>query len=243
MESTNQSFKRNTALRLRFSLGILGVLTLLGATTILLIVLGVGKWLVREDPLQQATAIVVLSGNIPTRALEAAELYHQGYAKEIWLTHPDPHDDALKLLGISHPSEDDFNIRVLRRAGVPAKAIHVLETPIINTVEELEVISESLKEKGGQRVIVVTNTSHTRRVHILWDKFFASRGQLITHGIPDDDYVADHWWRDSGSMSQVTHEVMGICNAWAGLPVQASPHPTHAVVAAGAAARGPSSAD
>jgi uncharacterized SAM-binding protein YcdF (DUF218 family) len=234
MDSTNGKSGKSTARRLRVFLGIFGALILLAATTGLVILCGVGKWLVREDPLQQATAIAVLSGNIPTRALEAAALYHEGYAKEIWLTHPDVHADALKELGITYPSEDAFNIRVLRRAGVPAKAIRVLDTPIVNTEEELDVISTALKNRGGKTVIIVTNKAHTRRVHILWARYFGTRGEAIVHGLPDDDFVANRWWRDPGSMTQVSHEVLGIVNAWAGLPVRRVQRPAPEVVADGA---------
>jgi uncharacterized SAM-binding protein YcdF (DUF218 family) len=231
MHAPNGTDQPNRAPRLRLLFAILGVLALLLTTTSFVIVVSVGKWLVREDPLQPATAIVILSGNMPTRALEAAVLYHEGYAKEIWLTHPDDHADALKELGINYPSEDEFNTRVLRRAGVPAKAIHVFETPIINTDEELDEISAALKAKGGKDVIIVTNKSHTRRVHILWTKYYASRGSVIVHGLPDDEFVANRWWRDPGSMTQVAHEVLGIINAWGGLPVkrQLGPTPTEVV--------------
>lgn len=203
------------------------------AISCFVILIGVGKWLAREDPLQKATAIAVLSGGIPTRALEAAALYHEGYAKEIWLTHPDVHDTALKQFGISYPSEDDFDARVLRHAGVPAKAIHVLQAPIVNTQEELDAISIELENRGGDKVIIVTNKSHTRRVHILWTMYYGSRGDAIAHGLPDDDFMANRWWRDPGSMAQVTHELMGIMNAWAGLPVQRIPHPAPEVMAEG----------
>ena len=218
---------------MRVFLGIVGALAILATTACLVGLLGVGKWLVREDPLQSATAIAVLSGNIPTRALEAAQLYRQGYAKEIWLTHPGLHTDALKVLGISYPSEDDFNFRVLRRQGVPAKAIRVLDTPIVNTAEELDVISAALKSKGGTKVILVTNRAHTRRVHILWTKYFGSRGDAIVHAVSDDEFEAAHWWKNSGDMTQVTHEVLGILDAWAGMPVQPAPHPSNVVVADG----------
>lgn len=233
MDSILGTTKKTFALRWRLFLRTLVVLTLLGTTTALVIFLSVGKWLVREDPLQQATAIAVLSGNIPSRALEAARLYHEGYAKEIWLTHPGAHADALEVLGIDYPSEDDFNIRVLRGQGVPEKAIRVLDTPIVNTAQELDVISGALKGKGGQSVIVVTNKAHTRRVHILWMKYFGARGELIAHAVPDDGFAAAHWWRNSGDLTQVTHEVLGIANAWADLPVQPGPRAAGAVVANG----------
>jgi uncharacterized SAM-binding protein YcdF (DUF218 family) len=234
MDSTTAAAKKSKGLAFRIFLVSLAALLVLTISTTVALAFGVGKWLVREDPLQQATAIAVLSGNIPTRALEAAELYHHGYAKEIWLTHPDSHDSALKALGVSYPSEDAFNIRVLRRAGVPAQAIHVLDQPITNTAEELNVISAELSSRGGDKIIIVTNKSHTRRVHILWTKYCGTRGEAIVHGISDDDYVANDWWRDPGSMSQVTHEVLGIVNAWAGLPVHRDVAPTPEVVAADA---------
>ena len=45
---------------------------------------------------------------------------------------------------------------------------------MVNTTEELDVISAALRAAGGPRVIVVTNKAHTRRVYILlemllWD--------------------------------------------------------------------------
>jgi uncharacterized SAM-binding protein YcdF (DUF218 family) len=236
MDPVNDRSKKKNALRLRVLLGILGALALIATTTGFAAFVSVGKWLVREDSLQPASAIAVLSGGIPTRALEAAALYHAGYSKEIWLTHPDDHGDPLKELGINPPSEDEFNIRVLRRAGVPAKAIRVLETPIVNTDEELDEISAALQAKGGGKVIIVTNKSHTRRVHILWTKFFGSRGVAVIHALPDDDYAGDRWWRDPGSMTQVSHEVFGILNVWAGLPVQRINRPSTEVVAEGPAA-------
>jgi uncharacterized SAM-binding protein YcdF (DUF218 family) len=232
MHSAHGTSKKSTALPSRLFSRILCALTLLATTTGLVILLGAGKWLVREDPLEQATAIAVLSGNIPTRALEAARLYHEGYAKEIWLTHPRAHADVLNVLGIYYPRESDFNAWVLREQGVPAKAIHVLDAPIVNTAEELDVISAALKAAGGQRVIVVTNKAHTRRVYVLWNMYFRSRGALIAHAVSDDDFEASHWWKTSSGRTQVNHELLGIMNAWAGLPVRRVPHPTDAIVAA-----------
>ncbi len=75
MDSTNGISNSSTAQRVRVLFGILGALILFVLISSVTVLFGVGKWLVREDPLQQATAIVVLSGNLPTRALEAAVLY------------------------------------------------------------------------------------------------------------------------------------------------------------------------
>lgn len=192
-------------------------------------VLGVGHWLVKEDSLQKANAIAVLSGNFPARALEAASLYRNGYAGEIWLTHPGPQAEILAELGIRYPGEAEFNYQILRRQGVPAKAIHILDSPILNTSDELDVISSTLQLKKNASVIVVTNKAHTRRVHELWDRYESARGLAIVHGIASDDFDPSAWWRRTEDTHQVIHELLGMINVWAGLPVRSALHSREAI--------------
>ena len=208
---------------------VLGALALFTISASLAFMLGIGHWLVKEDSLQKAGAIAVLSGNFPARALEAASLYRNGYAAEIWLTRPGAQSQELAQLGIHYPSEADFNYQVLRRQGVPAKAIHVLDSPIINTQDELEVISATLHQKNTAAVIVVTNKAHTRRVHELWNKLDSSSGKIIVHAISKDDFQPSAWWTRTGDTHQVIHEVFGMINLWAGLPMQSSLHSREAV--------------
>jgi len=198
----------------------LGALALLALFAGFMLLLGVGHWLVKQDSLEKANAIAVLSGNFPARAMEAAALYRDGYAGEIWLTHPGAQSDILAGMGIHYPSEADFNFQVLRRQGVPAKAIHILDSPIINTADELDVISSTLQQKGVNSVIVVTDKAHTRRVRTLWSKYDASRGKAIVHGVPDDEFDPSAWWKNTESTHQVLHELLGMINLWAGLPMR-----------------------
>jgi uncharacterized SAM-binding protein YcdF (DUF218 family) len=208
---------------------VLGALTLLALSAGLVLMLGVGHWLVKEDSLQKANAIAVLSGNFPARALEAASLYRNGYAREIWLTNPGPQSDVLTEMGIHYPGEADFNCQVLRRQGVPAKAIRILDAPIINTLDELDVISSTLQQRNNASVIVVTNRAHTRRVHELWDRFDSARGKAIIHGISNDDFQPSAWWTRTGDTHQVVHELLGMINVWAGVPMQSALHPREAL--------------
>jgi uncharacterized SAM-binding protein YcdF (DUF218 family) len=208
---------------------VLGALALLALSAGFALMLGVGHWLVKEDSLQKASAIAVLSGNFPARALEAASLYRSSYAGEIWLTRPGPQSDVLTQMGIHYPGEADFNYQVLRRQGVPAKAIHVLDAPVINTCDELDVISSALRQKNGASVIVVTNKAHTRRVHELWNRLDSTRGKIIVHGIASDDFHPSAWWTRTGDTHQVIHEILGMINVWAGLPMQSALHPREAV--------------
>jgi DUF218 domain len=192
-------------------------------------VLGVGHWLVKEDSLQKANAIAVLSGNFPARALEAASLYRNGYAGEIWLTHPAAQTEGLAEMGIHYPGEADFNYKLLRRQGVPAKAIHILDSPIVNTSDELDVIGSTLQQKKNASVIVVTNKAHTRRVHELWDRYDSACGLAIVHGIATDEFDPSAWWRRAEDTQQVIHELLGMINVWAGLPMKSVLHAREAI--------------
>ena len=176
---------------------------------------GVGRWLVVEDPLRPAQSIVVLSGLMPTRAMEAARLYRQGLAPAVWLTRSDEPGVSLRAMGISYVGEDFYNLRVLVHEGVPPEAIHILEKPIVNTADEVRVISEEMKP--GSPVIVVTSKVHTRRVRTLWRRLAASRGEAIVHAASGDSYDPAHWWRTTTDALDVVREVLGLFNAWAGL--------------------------
>jgi len=239
MNSIGPVFKKNLSASLLRFLTIFAAITWLCITLSIVALLGVGYWLVQEDPVQKSSAIVVLTGGLPTRALEAADLYRDGYAKEIWLTHPgEMQDSTLEDLGIHYPSEDEFNVQVLKRSGVPAKAIHVLDTPIVNTADELNVISATLKSRGVPSVIIVTSKSHTRRVRELWNKYHSSSGVVMVHATSDDEFEPSRWWKTTGGTMQVFHELLGMANAWAGLPVQPASH-ARASVASNDARRAP----
>ena len=56
-------------------------------------------------------------------------------------------------------------------------------------------------------------------MYTLWKEFDAGRGNATVHGV-SNDYNPSRWWKTSGGTTQVLHEVVGMLNASAGLPVQ-----------------------
>jgi uncharacterized SAM-binding protein YcdF (DUF218 family) len=190
-----------------------------GLVLALLIFFGVGRWLVVEDSLVKARAIVVLSGAMPVRAIEAAKLYREGYAPEIWLTHSTEPAETLEEMGIPFAGEDHYNTLVLIHEGVPAGAIHVLEPPIVNTADEIKVVASTLARAKGQAVIFVTTKAHTRRVRLLWLRLARGQGRAIVRAASGDPFDPRHWWRSSSDALDVVREVLGLLNAWAGLPL------------------------
>lgn len=184
-----------------------------------LLFLNLGRWLVVGDPLHKADAIAVLSGNMPSRALEAARVYKQGYADEVWLTHSSEPGAALAQLSIPFEGEEIYDKQIMMHEGVPENAIHVLDPPIVNTVDEMKTIGEALRTRNLHSVILVTSKVHTRRVRTLWNRIAAKDGIALVHGVSDDTFDPAHWWRTTHDALDVVREILGLANAWAGLPL------------------------
>jgi uncharacterized SAM-binding protein YcdF (DUF218 family) len=182
----------------------------------------VGRWLVVEDPLVHADAIVILSGRLPERALEAARVYQAGYADQVWISPPVSPVDELKAMHISFLGEDFYNEKVLIAKGVPPDAIRILDRPDENTEAEVRQIVEDLRPLKFHSVIIVTSKPHTRRVRTIWRKLVGSDPRLIVHYAPDDTYDGAHWWRHTQDGLDVVRETLGLLNAWAGFPLRPS---------------------
>jgi uncharacterized SAM-binding protein YcdF (DUF218 family) len=182
----------------------------------------VGPWLVTEDPRQKADAIAVLSGRMPLRVLEAAKLYRAGYATEVWLTHESETAESLEALGVRYVGEEVYNRQILIHEGVPALAICDLEPAIENTADEVRAIAAALRKRNQSSVIIVTSKVHTRRVRTLWHRLVGNSPRAIVRAASDDPFEPGHWWKTSRDVLDVVRELLGLLNAWAGLPL----HPT-----------------
>lgn len=182
----------------------------------------VGHWLVREDLLAHADVILVLSGDVPLRAQEAAGIFQNGYAPEVWVSRPEGPAAEFQALGIPFIGEEEYNRKVLVRLGVPESAIHIFPDPIIDTEEEIEEAAREMRRTGKTSVIIVTSPPHTRRVRTLWNKLAGQNLRLIVRAASEDPFNADHWWRNTRDAYAVVREVLGLLNVWAGLPVR--PH-------------------
>ena len=195
----------------------------IGVLLVVVIFFSVGRWLVVEDPLLKARAIVVLSGAMPLRAIEAAKLYREGYAPEVWLTHSTEPGETLEEMGVPFAGEDHYNQLILIHEGVPAEAIHVLDPPIVNTADEIRAIASALSQENArgnnETVILVTTKAHTRRVRLLWRKMVSGQGHAIVRAAAGDPFDPRHWWRTTSDALDVVREALGILNTWAGMPL------------------------
>jgi uncharacterized SAM-binding protein YcdF (DUF218 family) len=208
-----KSFSRRIAL-----LCVLGLIVVLGGLGTW-IFLHVGDWLVVQDPLAPAKAIVVLSGDMPIRAIEASRIYRQNVAAQVWISKGFSPAAELAQMHISYIGEDFYNQKVLIALGVPRDATRILEDEIVNTEEEVDEIARDLRQEDAHSVIIVTSKAHTRRVRYIWKHRIGNDPQLILRYANDDTFDPVHWWHTSRDGLEIARELLGLANAWAGFPL------------------------
>lgn len=191
-----------------------------GIAIIVLLGRNLGRWLVVNAPLEKADAILVLSGGLPERALEAARIYKQGFAPQVWLTHSTEPGATLEKYAVGYTGEDVYDKRLLMHEGVPESAIRVLEPPVVNTADEVRVAGSELRKQPLRKIIIVTSKVHTRRARTIWRRIAGGDGTAIVRAASDDQFDAGRWWQTTTGALDVLREVLGLLNAWAGFPLQ-----------------------
>lgn len=126
----------------------------------------------------------------------------------------------MEKLSVHYVGEDEYDKQILVHQGVPEDVIQVLEPPIVNTADEIRTISEALRREKQGTVILVTSKAHTRRTRALWNRLSRRGGTAIVRGVSDDSFDAAHWWRNTTDALDVVREILGLMNAWAGLPLR-----------------------
>ncbi|HEX9666328.1 MAG TPA: YdcF family protein [Thermodesulfobacteriota bacterium] len=173
------------------------------------ILISLGSYLITEDPLERADAIVVLAGSVPDRVLEAVDIFKQGYAPFIILTKEEKSTgyDRLLNLGLRIPEGHDLNKMIAVKLGVPSTSIFIIDERSDNTYSEMEVIYDFLKKRNLKSIILVTSKSHTTRA----TKIFSlvndeTKIKIITRPSKYDTFEPKKWWKVRRDWKQTIYE-------------------------------------
>ncbi|MDR7522993.1 MAG: YdcF family protein [Armatimonadota bacterium] len=165
----------------------------------------VGRFLVVEDPLERADAIVVLSGGRrDERVRQGADLYKAGYAPLVVLSGGEqwagaPIADLLRHQALAH--------------GIPARALRI-ESRSTSTAEQARYLRPMLEALGIRRAIVVTSSYHTRRTRYLFRKAFAgSSVEVRIYPVQRDLFDPGQWWRRAQDTESVVLEYIKLALA------------------------------
>ena len=169
-----------------------------------------GPFLAKEDALQKADAILVLSGTPMRRPLEAADLYLAGYGARIVLTRQTREGGERTLLARGIPfAEDITRIRdVFLQIGIPAEAIVIPQRIHNSTAAEAITLRELAERHGWRRVIVVSSKYHLRRAGFAFRRELRGTSvQVMMRGTRYDGLEPHRWWRRRGDLREVGPEV------------------------------------
>lgn len=176
------------------------------------ILLGIGGYLIVEDPLRKVDAIYVLSGNAQDRGRAAADLYRQGYARELVCLGGEEHDD-LQLYGIDLLTAT-MTQKVVLQAGVPNEAVRLLPKGS-STFEEFEAITADCKARGYKEIMVVSSRFHTRRIHMFFRKRLYFEGiDMVLRGSYESSFDEKGWWKKEPGLLFVNNEYIKMGYYW-----------------------------
>ncbi len=164
------------------------------------------RWLdVGERP-RLAQYVMVLSGDEDTRPFVAAALIKAGLAREALVAQtPLPRSATDAVL----PDTYDIVRRVLVERGVAPSAIKVLPGDATTTYDEARALATFLRQRPDARVLVVTNSYHTRRSRWIMARALADLPQQATIvAAPVDEFDINRWWCYETGFVTITAEYL-----------------------------------
>lgn len=150
-----------------------------------------------NDATQGADVMVIMSGNIDTRPVYAAELYHDGYAQKVFLTTEKNWNGKMSPYVEARNAYAEMQLLELE---VPVQILpSTFEEGSMSTFDEAyDVADYLLQNPGEQHLILVTDAPHTYRTRYAFKKVFEEKGlshiQLEMAAAPNDVFDETNWY-------------------------------------------------
>jgi uncharacterized SAM-binding protein YcdF (DUF218 family) len=175
---------------------------------------GAARCLRVEDSLVKADCILVLSGDPATRVPAAAQLFHDGWAPSILLTHPElPREVRFPFV----PLQADVAQNILQYLDVPKEVISILPGEATSTYDEAVSLRRYVNSNPEiKRIILVTTAFHTRRARWICRK--ALKGvnvRLLACPAEHGAFHEQNWWQNERGLIEYFNEyVKGMLYLW-----------------------------
>jgi len=180
---------------------------------------GLGAWLVVQDPLHKADAIVVLGGTMYERQMEAVDLFKEGWAPKIYVLRElaDWGEAELMARGVTYTRLVDLQIDTMTTLGVPRDRIDVLDAAG-STAEEAQHVLRLATEQKFSTLIIVTSKQHTRRARLVMNRRLQPAGvTVIVRASRYDRSNVTQWWTERGTLRFTLFETQRLLGYWIGV--------------------------
>ncbi len=177
-----------------------------------------GRWLIAEDDLQASDMIVVLTGSVPDRILQAVDIYNERYSGKIVLVNSSRVDyDIFVERGVEIPPGDAQLSKIAAiDLGVPEENILILEGNAKSTQDEALIIREYIRNNRAiESIILVTSKFHSGRSKKIFRKALNGLDRKINiYSSPSkyDPSNINQWWKDREDINWVVLEYLKLAN-------------------------------
>lgn len=171
---------------------------------------GAGRFLIVDEPIRPADALVVLAGARVDRWLEAVDLYREGKGKNILLSpgYLEPAEVRLRANGINYPAATDLIRDAMVQMGIPGNVVTSIPEGMDNTAHEAVFAARIARERGWKSLVVVTSPYHTRRSLFAFQRELRGTGiDVQVRGTRYDPIDPDQWWKRRHDFRYVSWEL------------------------------------
>jgi uncharacterized SAM-binding protein YcdF (DUF218 family) len=167
---------------------------------------GVAGYLVVQDKLEPADAIIVLGGDWSGERVEqGVALYKQGFARYIIMTG----GKVYRTLTNAQLMREHA-----REKGVPGRAI-ILEDKTMSTKEDARFSLPILNKHNIKSIILVTSPYHTRRAGMVFKRNLEPRGiKVMVCPAREGSYNPQRWWTRHEDTELVVKECVSLVLYW-----------------------------
>ncbi len=169
-------------------------------------------FLIREDSLQKADAIFILSGGGYDRGNLAAKLFDNGWAPKIICTGGNAMPE-LCVFDIDTLESDMARANLLQQ-GIPDSVIVMIRNGT-STKEEAKIIFNYCSTNHFTRIIIVSSKLHTYRVNDVFRKKLKEQGvDLIIRGAASSRFNELEWWKTEDGLIAINNEWLKTFYYW-----------------------------
>lgn len=163
----------------------------------------VGDFLIRQDAIAPADAILVLGGGSGERTQQGVALYQQDYAPLLIISAENNHSLYSRTFQWGKAARD-----LAIAGGVPDDRILLIETST-STRDDALLSKELCLSRGLRSLIIVSEPFHTRRAWWTFKKEYrGSDIRLMMYPVQQSWYTRDGWWHsEEGFLSTVNEYV------------------------------------
>jgi uncharacterized SAM-binding protein YcdF (DUF218 family) len=171
----------------------------------------VGDFLVVNDPLEPADAVIAISGNGPERLTTAVGLLRGGFGR-VLIVSGGPY-----MLGRRPRNSAEVMRDEVVAAGVPAPQV-LVDDRATSTYENAAGAAAVMRARGLRTAILVTSPYHARRAAIIFRRVFRTEGLRVRVRSSEESFFdVRRWWERPRDRRLVYREYVKLLAAVGGV--------------------------